>query len=122
MNHRFSVAFLTNPPISASSLVSWTNHSKQPARIACLQWSGYDKLKRESLYKSLVRAGLSVFIFHGDGKRFEQLNYYDLILMEPPNSLSLRTYQALNRIRLGSRTPLLLLTDDQPVEWCVNAF
>ncbi|MBV7336209.1 hypothetical protein KFU94_49835 [Chloroflexi bacterium TSY] len=65
---------------------------------------------------------MNVAIFHGERKSLEQLFYYDLILMEPPDSMNLHTYQALNRIRLGSRAPLLLLTDDHPVEWSINAF
>lgn len=66
-------------------------------------------------------AGIDVWIVNGSDLPLEQMLCFDLILLESFGAAKKELPPALYRIRIGSRAPLVLLTDERAIEWKIQA-
>ena len=92
------------------------------ARVAWLRPAGTKPQYRLNyLVERFARAGMDVWIVNDTELPLEQMLCFDLILLESFDAAKKELQPALYRIRLGSRAPLVLLTDERTIEWRIQA-
>ena len=130
MNHRYSISPYTDSPMHPNP--TYTNPTMATCRlypknlesniqVAWVQQSGRIDCRCHRLLEQFANAGMNISHLNSDEPQVDRILRSDLILFESYGRISYKTHNTLGNIRNRSRAPLVLLTDDQPVEWYINA-
>lgn len=121
--HRYNISPLNDlfkaPSSQAAS--STLSQSSDVIRIAWLRQFASNPKQVTALLDKFASAGMDVWLVNGDHLPIEQMLCFDLILLESPSQSASKTRISLDRIRSGSRAPLILLTDDYSIQWSIDA-
>jgi len=93
-------------------------------RIMWVRRSGKELSKRLSLFNRLSDEGMAIWVHEAPsvvGLVIEDIPDFDLILFEYFDHIESEIKAVISQIRLASRAPLMMLTDDQSVAWTVDA-
>lgn len=123
INHRTPLNHMTMT--STSALNSSRPPTQMPAMNARVVWLRPVVTKPQYRLNHLVerfsQAGMDVWIVNGSELPLEQMLCFDLILLESFGVAKKEMQPVLYRIRLGSRAPLVLLSDERSVDWKIQA-
>ena len=121
--HRYSIAPLTTLQINTTS-AERRHHSDATTDVVRIAWLRRFPSTAEqvnSLLGQFSSAGMDVWLVNGENLPLEQILCFDLILLESSSNPSINIQAKLERIRSGSRAPLILLTDEYSVQWGIDA-
>ena len=111
---------------SGSPELTTSLSAHMPLQI-CIGWvrrPSKEQMKSASLRNSLTNEGMDVWLIETNNLAtlvIEDLAHFDLILFECFDPIESEMKAAVDRIRVYSRAPLLLLTDEQSATWAVDA-
>jgi hypothetical protein len=91
------------------------------ARVAWLRHPSTPSAAADHLMDKFSAEGIDIWIVNTDTVPVEQVLCFDLILLESFGSLSPDLRQILGRIRMGSRAPLIMLTDGRSKQASLDA-
>ncbi len=129
MNHRYNVSHYSDMSIPNQITMPFGFYPKRVeanTQIAWLRQSGLFNHHHNHLFEKFTNAGMSISFLNSEALSTNQLLTSDLILFESQRCIADRTdhdrtHKMLGHIRCQSRAPLVLLTDEQPIEWYISA-
>ncbi len=122
--HRYNITPLNDLLMATSSPSTPLPRSKTSpdvVRIAWLRRFTSSPEQVSALLEKFASVGIDVWLVNGEHLPLEQILCFDLILLETPAQPESLVYASLERIRSGSKAPLVLLTDDYSVEWSIES-
>ncbi len=111
-------------PGSPELTTSLSTHAPLQICIGWVRRATKEQTKSASLLNSLANEGMDVWLIETNNLAslaIEDVTHFDLILFECFDPIESEMKAAVDRIRVYSRAPLLLLTDDQAATWTVDA-
>ena len=116
--HRYNIAplnALLMGGAASSTFRPRTNKNSDIIRIAWLRRFASAPAQVNALLEKFANAGIDVWLVNGEHLPLEQILCFDLILLESSTQPTSQVHVSIDRIRSGSRAPLILLTDDYSV-------
>lgn len=121
--HRYAVVPLTDvsrTPPSTSAFHRYHHTTTGNIRIAWLRRFPSTADRINYLLDKFSSAGIDVWLVNEEHLPIEQILCFDLILLESSSNPAVDVKAKLQRIRSGSKAPLILLTDEYSVQWGIN--
>lgn len=122
--HRYSIGPLTDPLMASPTSKQLPYHPNRMGIIVQIAWLRHFTISNDKVRRLMGRfagEGIDVWLVNGDHLPLEQVLCFDLILLESSSKSIPQMQKSLKRIRLGSRAPLILLTDEYSVQWSLDA-